>query len=466
MSRFLRRVSLPAPAAEAFAWHARAGALERLTPPWEPVRVESRSGGIEDGARVVLRIGVGPATLRWVAEHRGHVAGVRFRDVQVSGPFARWEHTHSFEPADSTSCLLEDRIEYALPAGAAGAALAGHLVRARLARMFDYRHRVTAEDLRAHARYGRGQPMQVLVSGASGLIGSALVPLLTTGGHEVVRLVRRRPRRGEAAVEWDPERGVKDASRLEGLDAVVHLAGEGVAEGRWTVERKSRIRLSRVHGTRLLAEALAGLKRPPRVLVSASAIGVYGDRGDETLEERSSPGLGFLAEVGQDWEAAATPAAAAGVRVVLPRFGIVLSPRGGALARMLLPFRLGAGGRVGSGRQWMSWVALDDAVTAVLHALATPGLSGPVNVVAPEPVTNAEFARTLARVLGRPALAPVPAFAARLAFGEMADALLLASQRVAPARLLATGFEFRQPRLEPALRHLLGRPARSGAEVA
>jgi len=466
MSRFVRCVSLPVAAPEAFAWHARAGAFERLTPPWEPVRVESRSGGIADGDRVTLRIGTGPAALRWVAEHRGYVENERFEDVQLRGPFARWEHTHRFEPAGEAACVLEDRIEYALPAGRAGATLGGPMVRARLARMFDYRHRVTAGDLRAHARYSRGNAMRVLVSGASGLIGSALVPFLTTGGHEVVRLVRRRPRRGEAAVEWDPERGVKNAEQLEGLDAVVHLAGEGVAAGRWTVERKSRMRLSRVHGTRALAESLAGLKRPPRVLVSASAIGVYGDRGDEELDETSSPGLGFLAEVGQDWEAATAPAAAAGVRVVLPRFGIVLSPQGGALAKMLLPFRLGVGGRVGSGSQWMSWVALDDAITALLHALATPTLTGPLNVVAPQPVSNAEFARTLARVLGRPALAPLPAFAARLAFGEMADALLLASQRVKADRLVASGFEFRHPRLEAALRHLLGRPARSGAEGA
>jgi uncharacterized protein len=300
-------------------------------------------------------------------------------------------------------------------------------------------------------------PMKVLVSGASGLIGSALVPLLTARGHEVVRLVRRQPEPDEAAVGWDPEHGLLEASRLEGLDAVVHLAGEGIAEGRWTAERKSRIRRSRVQATRSLAETLAGLRQPPRVLVSASAIGVYGDRGDEELHETSPPGDGFLAEVGRDWEAATEPAAAAGIRVVLSRFGIVLSRKGGALAKMLLPFRLGVGGRIGSGAQWMSWVALDDAIAAVLHALATASLAGPLNVVSPHPVTNAELARTLGRVLGRPALAPLPAFAVRLVLGEMGDALLLSSQRVKADRLLSSGYEFRHSRLEPALRHLLGR---------
>ena len=297
--------------------------------------------------------------------------------------------------------------------------------------------------------------MRISVTGSSGLIGSALVPFLTAQGHEVGRVVRSTTAAG--AWRWDPGAGHVDAGAVNGKDAVVHLAGETIAAGRWSAARKARIRDSRVRGTRVVAEAVARADPRPKALVCASAMGFYGDRGDERLTEASAPGRGFLSEVSREWEEACAPARDQGVRVVNLRFGIVLSPAGGALAKMLLPFRLGAGGVVGSGKQWWSWVALDDAVGAIQHALVTAGLSGPLNVAAPNPVTNAEFTRTLGRVLARPTLFPVPVFAARLAFGEMADALLLASARVVPERLQQTGYVFRHPELEGALRHLLGR---------
>ena len=300
--------------------------------------------------------------------------------------------------------------------------------------------------------------MHVAVSGSSGLVGSALVRFLGAGGHRVSRLVRG-PVAGADAIGWDPAAGVRDTALLEGLDGVVHLAGENIGAGRWTARRKAAIRQSRVEGTQRLCEALARLARRPKVLVSASAVGFYGDRGDETLREESPAGSDFLAQVCRDWETATDPAARAGIRVVRLRLGMVLSPAGGGLKKMLPPFRLGAGGRIGSGRQYMSWIALDDAVGAIHHALTNDSLVGPVNAVAPSPVTNAEFTRALARVLRRPAVAPLPAFAARLAFGEMADALLLAGQRVLPARLQASGYAFRFPDLEGALVHLLGRGA-------
>jgi uncharacterized protein (TIGR01777 family) len=329
-------------------------------------------------------------------------------------------------------------------------------VQVKLERMFAYRHAVTKADIEAHAAREGLMSMHVVVSGSRGLVGSALVPFLTTGGHRVTRLVR-----GMAAAPdetaWDPARGLVDASRLDGVDAVVHLAGENIAAGRWTPARKAEIRRSRVDGTRNLCEVLARLPRPPKVLVSASAIGLYGDRGAEILTEESVPGTGFLTDVCREWEAATGPASRAGIRVVNLRFGMALSPRGGALQKLLLPFRLGMGGRIGDGRQFTSWIALDDAVGAIHHALCEDALHGPVNAVAPNPVSNAEFTRTLARVLRRPTLLPVPAFAARLAFGEMADALLLAGARVMPARLQASGYRFRFPDLESALRHLLGR---------
>jgi len=299
--------------------------------------------------------------------------------------------------------------------------------------------------------------MRILISGSSGLVGSALCPALSDAGHDVVRLVRPGSTAPTASIPWDPSRGSVDESALEGTDAVVHLAGENIATGRWTPARKERIRSSRVDGTRALSEALARMKRPPGAMICASAIGLYGDRGDELLRETSVPGSSFLARVCVDWEAAAGAAVQAGIRVAALRFGVILTPRGGALGRMLPPFRLGLGGRVGDGGQYMSWISLDDAVGVIVHALDREGLRGPVNAVAPGPVTNLEFTRTLGRVLSRPTIFPMPAVAARLAFGEMADELLLASTRVEPARLLATGFRFLHPELDGALRDLLGR---------
>ena len=300
---------------------------------------------------------------------------------------------------------------------------------------------------------GAPGPLTVAVTGASGLLGRALVPFLTAGGHRVLRLVRRAPGPGE--IGWDPSTGTIDAAALEGVDVVVHLAGENIAGGRWTAARKRRITASRLDGTRLLAGTLAGLKRKPAVLISASAVGIYGDRGDEILTEASGTGPGFLAELGVAWEAAADPARQAGIRLVLPRLGIILTPGGGALERMLTPFRLGLGGPLGSGRQWMSWLTLDDAIGIIHRAMTDGAIEGALNAVAPEPVTNADFARTLGQALHRPAVIPVPALALELAFGELAREALLASQRAIPAVLTAHGFPFRDPSLLPALQRLL-----------
>lgn len=298
---------------------------------------------------------------------------------------------------------------------------------------------------------------RILISGSHGLIGSALINLLTTDGHEVIRLVRRKPTPGSSEVEWHPDKGFIDSEKLEGLDAVVHLAGEGIASSRWTEEKKKAILESRVNGTTLIAESLARLSRPPAVFLSASGIGYYGNRGDELLNENSSLGNDFLAHVCLEWEKATRPAAEKGIRTVLTRFGIILDANGGALAKMLTPFRMGIGGRVGSGKQWMSWMALDDVVSAIRFLLDDNAVSGPVNFVTPFPVTNAEFTKTLGRVLSRPTLFPIPAFALRVAFGELADAALLSGQRVEPAVLQARGFAFGLPRLELALRKILHR---------
>ncbi|MDQ3980934.1 MAG: TIGR01777 family oxidoreductase [Actinomycetota bacterium] len=300
--------------------------------------------------------------------------------------------------------------------------------------------------------------MRVLVSGSSGLIGSELVQRLKAEGHEVTRLVRRLPGPGEAG--WDPKEGTADAPALEGHDAVVHLAGAGLGDHRWTESYKAEILHSRKEATLLLSRTLAGLERPPRVMVSGSAVGFYGDRGDEELTEESGPGAGFLAEVVGQWEAATGPAEEAGIRVVHIRSGIVQSPKGGSLGRLKLPFKLGLGGRIGSGRQWLSWVSIDDEVGGILHLLQRDDVRGPVNLTAPYPVRFEEYAKALGRALGRPAVIPTPTLALELMLGrELVREMLLGGQRVLPARLLASGYRHRHPRLEGALAELFTRAA-------
>ncbi len=453
--QFNRQVELPVSAEEAFAWHERPGALDRLIPPWESVTVVDRGNGINNDSVVKIAAKLGPIKLPWHASHHDYDAGKQFCDTQIRGPFAVWEHEHKFVTDADGNGRLEDNVEYKVPGGAIGSLLGGAMIRSKLTRMFNYRHNTTVADLAAHSKFQDATRMKVALTGATGLVGSSLVPLLTTGGHSVVRLVRREA--GEGEVTWDPQAEKFDASPLTGVDAVVHLAGENIAGARWNKKVKQRLRDSRIGATRALCDGLARMATPPKVLVCASAIGIYGDRGDEPLDEGSSAGTSFLAKLCEEWEAATQPVTEAGVRVVNLRFGVILSPRGGALAKMLLPFKMGVGGKLGSGRQFMSWLSIDDAADMIHHALMTDHLSGPVNAVAPNPVTNLEFTKTLGKVLRRPTVFPVPGFAARLAFGEMADELLLASTRVEPKQLEHSDYDFRHPTLEDALRHVLGR---------
>jgi uncharacterized protein (TIGR01777 family) len=296
--------------------------------------------------------------------------------------------------------------------------------------------------------------MKILLGGSHGLVGTALVRALEKEGHECFRLVRRAPA-AKTEVEWSPDRYSIALARIEGFDAVINLAGESIADGRWTEEKKRRIRESRVKGTKLLGDAVANLTVPPKTFISASAIGYYGNQGDEILTEASPAGDDFLAHVCAEWEQATSLATEKGIRVVNTRFGVILDTKGGALAKMLTPFRMGVGGKIGSGKQWMSWIALDDVIAGIMFALAHDSMQGPVNFVAPNPVTNAEFTKTLGQVLSRPTLFPVPAFVVRLLFGEMGEALLLGSERVAPKRLMSEGYQFQYAQLEGALRKIL-----------
>ncbi len=454
------RTRIEASAEEVFNWHAQEGAFERLTPAWEKVKLLERTGGIKNGAITKLHVYMGPFKKLWVARHLNYIEGRQFADIQEQGPFAYWLHTHQMSSISDNASYLEDHIDYELPLGWLGKIVAGSMVRNKLDKMFAYRHFITNYDISTHQIYRNFFPrggMKVAITGASGLIGSALTPFLKTGGHQVYRLVRTQADDKKGEIFWQPSAKTLNPKALEGMDAVIHLAGENIASGRWTDNKKASIRDSRIATTKFLAEVLAKLDNPPSVFVTASAIGYYGNRGSEILREESSVGTGFLPEVCKEWEAATQVATERGIRVVHLRIGIVLTPQGGALAKMLLPFQLGIGGRFGSGEQYMSWIAIDDVIGAIYHVIANEQITGAVNVVSPNPVTNAEFTKTLGKVLFRPTIFPMPSFAAKLVLGEMADDLLLSSARVHPGQLMATSYNFRHSDLEGALRHLLGK---------
>lgn len=455
MSTYERRSRLPVEAPEAYDWHARDGAFERLRAPWLDQHVIERAAGIQDGRRLVMQVRLGPVRRRWVAVHRDTDPGRSFVDEQVEGPFRRWVHRHTFRPAAS-GCVLEDHVDYELPCGAAGRLVAGPSVRRTLANLFAFRHRRTVDDLARHAACAARPRLRVLVSGASGMIGTELSAFLRSGGHDVVSLVRRTPR-DETEIAWRPDEGRgPDPASVDGVDAVVHLAGASIAGGRWTTARRRAIYESRVAGTGLLAATLAGLEHPPQVFLSASAMGFYGDRGDAVLDEGSPAGCGFLPDVCEAWERAADPAVDAGIRTIFLRSGLVLTGRGGALMKMLPALELAAGGPMGGGRQWVSWISLEDWLGAALMLLYDERLSGPVNLTTPEPVTNREFIATIGDVVHRPERIPLPATAIEVGLGEMGRRMLLDSLRVTPAKLIAAGFPYRYPRLADALRLELG----------
>lgn len=443
------------PPEEVFAWHERPGALERLTPPWANVDVEHQDPGVRDGARVVLRVRHGPASFRWELRHRDYQPHRQFCDEQLSGPLKSWLHTHRFAPLDAGGTALEDTIDLEAPMGLP---VGPGWVRGELDRLFAFRYRRLFTDLARHAEHAGRPRLTVAITGASGMVGSALRHFLTTGGHTVLPLVRSRDEASGDALHWNPQTGEIDAEGLARADAVVHLAGASIAGGRWTDDRKKVIMASRVDGTGLLTRTLAKLgSSGPRTLISASAVGFYGNRGEERVDEESGPGKGFLADVVKAWEGATEPASRAGIRVVRLRTGVVISPEGGALGQMLLPFKMGVGGRLGSGRQYLSWVDLDDLLGIILHALYDTRLEGAVNATSPNPVTNAAFTDALGRALSRPTVIPMPALAVKAAFGQLGKEALLWGQRVLPTRLERVGFRWFYEGVEDSLRFQLGR---------
>jgi len=446
-------------------YHANPGALNRLIPPWENISILKRSDSLAVGSEVVIENSLFGVPVTWLARHTQWNPPTSFQDIQVSGPFKSWVHDHLFEDKGVGHSNLCDQVHYENKLGQLGS-LGAPIVHSKLDAMFHYRHKTTQADLCLQRFLRQQAPNQILkigITGSTGLIGRRLVDLLSVMGHQVVRILR--PASKDRAIDfpltsktvvWEPDTGFTNPEIMQGLDAVVHLAGKGVASARWTDATKREIRRSRVDATQSLVRDLCKLASPPKALVCASAVGLYGDRGDQVLDETEKPGNDLMSELARDWEAAAMEYERAGNRVAIGRLGIALHPREGALAKLLPPFRFGLGGPVGSGRQFWSWIHVDDAAAGFLHLAANPKCTGPYNLVAPEQTDNLTFVKTLGKVLNRPSLVPAPAFALRILLGEMADAMLLTSIRANCQRLLDDGFPFRTRTLEECLRHLLG----------
>lgn len=450
-----------------YDYHACASAFGRLLPPWDRVELVGKHPGLVNGSVANIVVRRGPLALPGAFEHSNVIEGSEFTDTQLKGPFRRWRHRHRFVSNSgdpyAPGCRLIDDIEFDLPDRGV---LSGGFIRAELLRLFRFRHDRTKRDL-ARIAWWRSlakAPITVAVSGATGTIGGPLCDSLTMCGVRVLRLVRSSQDVGPDQIAWrspegnDP--GSIDASKLEGVDAVIHLAGEPITGERWSAQKKDRIRTSRVEGTRLVARALAAMASPPQTFIVAGGISYYGERGNQEVTEETGVGSGFRAEVARDWESAADPARQAGLRVINLRFGAVLSSKGGILSLINPLFSLGLGGVPGTGAQQVSWIGIDDTVGAIMHALVDDKLVGPVNVTAPNPVRMDTLAGKLAAAHGRSPFARIPVWAVRAMFSERAE-VLLESCRVMPAKLLQHGFRFEHPDIISALRNELGRHASS-----
>ncbi len=448
--------SFPFSSKKVFDWHKNASAFQRLSPPWEEIRIVERSHSLEAGARTVVDVKIWPIWNRWIAEHTDYTEGESFTDTQITGPFAFWQHEHRVLPLTQTSSTLTDHIEYKLPMGILGKIFGSAMIKQKLDKMFRYRHEIMRADLEDSILAKESPIKKVVVIGASGFVGTNLCAYLDSIGLSV-KIVSRRKNNTKNSAYWDPAISDPDPEIFENADAVIHLAGESIAEGIWTNAKKKRIRDSRVLSTTSLSKVLSGLKNPPKVLLCASATGIYGDRKDEILEENSTHGTGFLTEVAEEWEGVTESATKAGIRVVNMRFGIVLSPAGGALKELLIPFKMRMGAYWGKASlAYMSWIAMDDLLGAIRFCMQNDKLNGPVNFVAPNPVTNYEFICALEKVFNQKAFLPVPSSLLKLFMGQKAQDLLLSSTRVHPKKLLEHKFEFRYPKIEDALKHLTG----------
>ncbi len=439
---------MPLPASALFAWHMQPSAFLRQLPPWQRLTIRSSGNPADIGSRVKieLRPYLWPFSIRWILEITECKIGEYFIDQQVRGPFRFWRHIHR-TLSEGEQSVLSDEIEWST------FNIARSRARAEIEKVFHWRHERLHADLYAYSNEKGSTKMRILVTGSSGLIGKNLVSFLRAGGHEVLRLVRK-PTREKDALVWNPEKGAFTLEDFEDFTAVIHLAGDNLNSQRWTSKHKKKIFQSRCRDTWLLAHALSRLKNPPQVFISSSAIGYYGDRGNQTLTEESEAGRGFLADLCQQWEKASAILQTRGTRIVHTRLGMVLSPEGGALKKLLPFYRWGLGAVLGKGEQWVSWIAADDVVYALHHILLTPELQGPVNLTAPQNLTNRDFSKSLALACKSQLFLRLPAPFVRIFFGEIADALLLSSERVFPQKLTNSGFLFTCPKIDLALKYI------------
>lgn len=457
---FIKSTKIPATNKDAFDYHAREGALERLVPPWSILTVTSHEGDIRDGAISTFNVSLGLIGFKWTAVHFGHLQDRQFQDKMVKGPFQSWIHTHSFIPDEIGHCIMEDKIAYSPLFGKLGPILLNNTIQNNLNQLFHYRHRILSNDINLWKIAGRSKGQKILITGSHGLIGSSLIPLLTAAGeHKITRLARPLSNHNNTnshSIVWDPSDDKVNVKELEGFDVVVHLAGENIF-GRWTDSKKQRILESRIKSTRLLCDSLIKLANPPSTLICASATGFYGNQGNEVLTEGSKPGFGFLSDVCRKWEESTETARDAGIRVVNTRFGVVLTPKGGMLQKLLALSRFGLVLRLGDENQHISWVSIEDVIGSIFYSIINSSIRGPVNVVSPNPVTNLEFSKTLARIVKSKIMLPISQKLARMMLGELADAMITSSALVVPNKLSSAGYRFVNPDLEDTLRLLLGR---------
>ena len=460
MPKFTHKKQYEASKQELWNWYNSPGAFRRIMPEWEgikPVQV----GSLKDGEETIFKVSIGPIKRKWIARHHSVVENETFSDRMMKGPFGKWNHQHSFVGSGNNT-EIQDTIDWKLPLHILTGWTAAITVIPRMNQMFRYRSEKVANDL-TQIKKTRDLPRQrVLVSGSTGMIGLQLCAFLEAAGHEVHRLLRIDSKlpadiNSENIIRWNDKTGDVIKGDMNGFDSVIHLAGAGIGDKRWSPKRKDIIRNSRVIPTTNLSKILAGLDQPPKAFLSGSAIGYYGDQGTTLVDESSSKGDGFLSNICSEWEQASSVAEEAGIRVSHLRSGIVISPLGGALAKLLLPTKMGGGGPVGGGHQIQSWISLDDEIYAIHHLMMQDTSQGAYNLTSPNSVSQKVFAKKLGRVLRRPAFMPLPKFALQLMFGEMGKVLIIEGQDVKPTRLQESGFVFTYSDLENCLRNCLGR---------
>ncbi|MDN5868756.1 MAG: TIGR01777 family oxidoreductase, partial [Candidatus Nitrosocosmicus sp.] len=457
---FVKRTALLSNTEDVFEYHRREGALKRLIPPWSSIKVIKSDNDIKNGSVTILKLKYGPIGIKWIAQHLGYMQNRQFQDRMIKGPFKNWLHTHSFIPDEFSRCIMEDRIDYTPPLGTIGPKYINNAVQTNLHQLFHYRHRILNNDMRLWKLVGTGRRKRILIMGSNGLIGSSLIPLLqTVGEHQVIRMVRHSSSNTHSdlqVVKWDPEKDKINLDDLEGYDVIIHLGGENIF-GRWSDSKKQRIVESRVKTMRLLCNSIINLTNPPSTLICASAVGFYGNRGDEVLTEESTLGSGFLSDVCQKWEESTEIAKSIGVRVINTRFGMVLTPRGGILQKLVKPSIFKIGLRMGKENQYISWVSIEDVIGSILYAINNSAVKGPINVVSPNPITMLNFSEILSRVLENKIMIPLNKRILKLVFGEFADNIVLSSSFVLPKKLSYSGYPFMNTDLKDTLRFLLGR---------